>query len=423
MTLRKKGTDLLRSTLSLSAGTAIAQLITVIFIPFIARIYGPEGYGAQGVMISIVTIVAPVSGLSYPLAIVLPKNNNAALAVDTSALIFSFALSAISASVIAALFILHVEYVYNNILYTAMIPLVIFASYLQQSTLHWLLRLGALKGISASNVFHATIVNSIKLVGGIFLPISAFLVFVTALSPAIHAAIQAAFLPVRSSRIKALKEKRSQICYSLVRYRDFPLFKAPEALMTAASEALPVIVIAGYFGATPAGFYALCRSALAFPMRMIGISLEQATFRSFNLEKDNSSALFRLYAAATSVLIAPAILTIILAYTASRPVIELVLGEQWAGAEVYAQWISIWMAIMLVSRPAFSLLYVLERQIVLLIYGASTLATRVISLILGVVLLKGPEDTVMLFSTLGSLTTVALIFSAGFFTLKKSRGR
>src|SRR5699024_8009724 len=64
-----------RNVIILASGTAAAQIIAMALSPIITRLYGPEAYGLMGTFMAIVSIVAPIAALTYPIAIVLPKSD------------------------------------------------------------------------------------------------------------------------------------------------------------------------------------------------------------------------------------------------------------------------------------------------------------------------------------------------------------
>lgn len=57
----------------LVSGTVVAQVVGIILIPIITRVFSPEIYGLATIFISIVSILTVVSRLRYELAILLPK--------------------------------------------------------------------------------------------------------------------------------------------------------------------------------------------------------------------------------------------------------------------------------------------------------------------------------------------------------------
>src|SRR5690625_3871838 len=74
---------LIRSTFArnvaiVASGTAGAQVITLAFSPLITRLYGPEAFGLLGAFTAVLALVTPISALTYPVAIVLPKYDDEA---------------------------------------------------------------------------------------------------------------------------------------------------------------------------------------------------------------------------------------------------------------------------------------------------------------------------------------------------------
>ena len=70
-----------RNVLAVVTGTATAQAITIAFAPVITRLYGPESFGQLGAFMALLNVLAPIAALTYPIAIVLPKKDEDALAI------------------------------------------------------------------------------------------------------------------------------------------------------------------------------------------------------------------------------------------------------------------------------------------------------------------------------------------------------
>jgi O-antigen/teichoic acid export membrane protein len=54
-------------------GTAIAQGITVIAVPFLSRLYSPENFGVLSIFVGIGSTLSVWAALRYELAIVIPE--------------------------------------------------------------------------------------------------------------------------------------------------------------------------------------------------------------------------------------------------------------------------------------------------------------------------------------------------------------
>ena len=71
----------LRSVLTVSSGTVIAQVVTILFQPVISRLYTPEDMGILANFVAITTILSVIATGCYESAVVLPENKKEANAV------------------------------------------------------------------------------------------------------------------------------------------------------------------------------------------------------------------------------------------------------------------------------------------------------------------------------------------------------
>ena len=65
----------------LVGGTAFAQLITIILLPVLTRLYSPEDFGVLAVYLSFVALISVVSCLRLEIAIPIPKEDKDAVAL------------------------------------------------------------------------------------------------------------------------------------------------------------------------------------------------------------------------------------------------------------------------------------------------------------------------------------------------------
>jgi len=71
--------DFINHVLTLMTGTTLAQFIPVLISPILTRLYSPKDFGLYFLFISIVSMIAPIAGLKYEMAIVLPKKQSDAV--------------------------------------------------------------------------------------------------------------------------------------------------------------------------------------------------------------------------------------------------------------------------------------------------------------------------------------------------------
>src|SRR5690606_38754695 len=56
----------------------------------------------------------------------------------------------------------------------------------------------------------------------------------------------------------------------LIKYKDFPLYRAPQIFFNSLSYSFPVLILTSMFGVKAAGFYTLTRTVLSLPVTLIG---------------------------------------------------------------------------------------------------------------------------------------------------------
>src|SRR5690625_2626575 len=131
-----------RSVLLVASGTAGAQAITLAFSPVITRLYGPEAFGLLGTFTAILSVVIPIAALTYPIAIVLPKEDNNARSLARLSLYLALMISLLVGGVFlvgdqALAKLLRVEAISA---YLLLIPVAMFLDSLRQIMEQWIIR-------------------------------------------------------------------------------------------------------------------------------------------------------------------------------------------------------------------------------------------------------------------------------------------
>ena len=58
--------------LTLAGGTTFAQILTILSVPILTRLYGPEDFGVWALYISITSIITVIACMRYEYSIMLP---------------------------------------------------------------------------------------------------------------------------------------------------------------------------------------------------------------------------------------------------------------------------------------------------------------------------------------------------------------
>lgn len=414
----------IRNVLIVVSGTAAAQAITMLFAPIITRIYGPEAFGILGVFLSIVAIVTPVAALTYPIAIVLPKENSEA----KDLIRLSVYLSLIMSLLTAIFLILFGEKIVNLLQIDVVAPFLLFIPIVMlfaaglQIIQQWLIREKEFKVKAKIDVVQALIVNSLKSGIGLFHPIATTLIIISTLGHMLHTLMLSwgAIMVSRVKNIKGLPKKqhnRTPLIKLAKKYYDFPLYRAPEVFINAVSQSLPIIMLTILFGPVSAGFYAIGKKVLGLPSHLIGRSVGDVYYPRITEAAHQGESVSKLLTKATISLAIVGLVPFGIVIAFGPWLFSIVFGADWVDAGVYARWLALWSFFGFINNPSVKTLPVLSAQRFLLFFSVAAVIARLAALAVGGIVFNSDLIAVMLFSVVGVLLNLYLIFG----TIAKSK--
>lgn len=372
--------SLLRNLAAAATGTAAGQVVTFAFSPLITRIYSPEVFGLQGVFLSLLSILSPVIALRYPMAMVVAEDEADAGRLARLSMMIAFVLSlALSLLLLAArapvLALIGAESLGLLIWF---LPLALFCVALQDVADYHAARLGRFRLVGVVTVVQAFLTNLARVLGGLIAPVAGVLMAVTSIAPS----IQASLLSVggRGHRAFAPRLSRSEAWLLMKKYAAFALYRAPTDLLNAASQSVPVILLAALFSPAAAGLYALTRSVLNLPTNVIGAAAGNVLYARYAELARTGRPVTPLLTRSTLALLAFAPFIIGAAWC-SPLVFAIVFGEEWREAGRYAQWMGVWIALMVANIPTARIAPVIGRQKLALLFNILLLAVRVLAVL------------------------------------------
>lgn len=405
---------LLRNIAIAASGTTVAHAISIAFSPFVTRIYSPESLGQLGIFLAITSILAPVAALSYPIAIVLPEKDADARGIALLSIIVTVTMSA---NIAILLFFCH-EWVLvllraqtiSTLIW--LLPIVILFSGLQQIFQQWLIRKKKFTVIARVAITQALLANSFKIGIGLFYPTAKVLIFLTTFASALSAGLFF-FGVTQSKEAHVTKVKINPTTPTLItltrQYYDFPFFRAPQILINAISQSLPVLILAYSFGSAAAGYYTLSRSVMGLPSNLIGNSVGAVFYPHINEASLNNGNLSKLIIKATLVMAVAGIVPFACAVATAPWLFGVVFGVKWVAAGKYAQCLAIFFFFNFINKPAISAIPVLNLQKGMVLYELFSTSTQIAALYIGISLLKSDTVAVFLFALAGATAYALLI--------------
>lgn len=400
-----------KNILMVAGGTAGAQAIAMAFIPFITRAFGPEVYGTLGAFIALTGVLTTIAALAYPVAIVLPESDNAAKALIKLSLVIAASIS---------LFVLVILLLAGDLIMTKLgaaslisfmffIPLVAFLTTCQNIAQQWLIRKKAFKVIANVAIAHSFINYGLQALAGIYTPIASVLISIHTLAIAIRSVL----IGYIGKRINStsITEKQEDVLLRTVayEYKDFPLYRAPQVVLNAASQSLPILMLTAFFGPAAAGFYTLTRTVLSIPSSLLGSSIQSVFYPHFNEVVLAKNKTLPLIMRTTGALAAIGILPFLIVIIFGPLLFKFVFGEEWYEAGKYAQWLSVWLFFGMINSPSVSSIPVFGLQRWFLGYEIISVTLRAIAIYAGFFYFSNPLVAVGVFSIVGAILNIYLI--------------
>lgn len=396
-----------------AAGTAGAQAIAVIFAPGLTRIYGAEAFGVLGTFTAMVTVVSSLSALAYPIAIVLPESDLDALGLVR----LSVGLSVLMALLAGAGLLLFGDGLLSFLGmesmsgYLLLVPLAMLFSAWYQTAQQWLIRHQRFSLMARVGVFHSFLLNSAKAGIGWFYPLPVVLIFLATVGQALHSvllgfgALRQGFgvaIPDRDTGSYSLKD----LCH---KYRDFPLYRMPQNFINAATQGLPVLLLASFFGPASAGFYTLASLVMGRPSSLVGKAVSDVFYPRVADGARRGNALSPMILRSTVALILLGVLPFGIVVIFGPSLFSFIFGGEWGVAGEYARWLALFFFFNFINKPSVAAVPVLGIQKGLLLYELFSTAGKAGGLLIGFFIYKSDIISIALFSLIGVVAYIVMI--------------
>ncbi|TXR38922.1 oligosaccharide flippase family protein [Ectopseudomonas mendocina] len=398
-----------RNIAVVAMGTAGAQAITMAFVPVITRLYGPEAFGLFGTFIATLSVLTPIAALTYPIAIALPKSDEEAkalarlsfkIAISIAALLFLFFLNA--ANYVAEL--LNLQAIAG---FMILIPFVMLFSALQQIGQQWLFRKKQYKANARVALSQSLIINSAKAIVGFFYASGVVLIFLATLGNAIYA-LQLWYAAKKNDAVRVETSASVNLIVLAKKYSDFPFYRAPQVFVNAISQSLPILILAGFFGPSAAGFFSLAKSVLMAPAFLVGKSVGDVFYPSASRMISDGKCPRKFLLKSTFGLALAGCPIVLLMLIFGEIIFRFFFGEEWAVAGSYSKWISIWLYFFMISRPLIAIIPALSIQDKFLVYEIFSLVAKAVISVIAIFVLKTDLGFVVAYSLLSAALYVPL---------------
>jgi O-antigen/teichoic acid export membrane protein len=350
----KPKSEFSRNVLTLMTGTTIAQAIPIAISPILTRIYTPEDFGVFALFIAFTGIFSSIASGRYELAIMLPKKDEEAINIFALSFILITSLSLLLL-VLVVLFNSYFTKLFNNediSFWLYLIPISLFLTGVFNILSYFNNRQKNYKDIANATIIKSIILAIVQLSMGFV---------ISGVSGLISGQIVSSmFANIRllkniiKDKLLVYKVSKVKIIALAKRYKDFPKYQAPHAMLNIFSSNIPIYLFTPFFGVTTVGLYSLSTRIVFAPMMILaGASAKvynQKVTQLYNKNGDAYSFTIRLLKSLFKKIIIPFLIIVIFA----PDIFAFVFGESWREAGIYTQILSPWLLLnILVSSISF----------------------------------------------------------------------
>lgn len=360
-------------------GAGASQIVTLVAIPVVTRLYTPADFGAASFFLAIASVITPVASLRYEQAIALPGEDAKGERLTHLAL-----LSAAAIAGAIALGLVLFDSVFGlagaarglgRVLY--LLPVYVLAAAAATILAARLTRYGVFRLISGSGVAAASTVSGTRVGLGVAAGSSVTALVLGSLLGEI--ARVAAMIPrSREGLASVVPLRAAELRRVGTEFSDFPRLSAPTGLLNAFARGLPVLALTFLFGPAVVGIYALAAQALRLPLDFAAEATRRVFLQRAAQTHNRGGSLTGPYLGLTVALFVLGAVPLAVLALFAEEVFALVFGTQWTGAGAYARALLPWLCTVMPLAPANALFFVARRlgwwlgfQVAMTLLGAS----------------------------------------------------
>jgi O-antigen/teichoic acid export membrane protein len=265
-----------RGVAILAGGTALAQILTVLASPLLARLYEPQDFGVMSIYLSMVSIISGVGCWRYEVAVALPEDDEAAVHLLALCVFLLTGMALLSWGAVT-LWGSEIVWILKAPLlapYLWLMPISVMAIGTYQMLNYWGVRKKVFSNIARSKFIQSVTQVLVQSLLGLSKagPIGLLLGDVAGRC---GSSLTLASVAVRRIGKMTRTISPASIRTVAIRYRRFPLYSTWAALINSIGVyALPLLMSA-HFGPKVSGWLALCQIVAGAPLSLISTSATQ----------------------------------------------------------------------------------------------------------------------------------------------------
>lgn len=381
--------------MQLSFGQVVGQVINLICVPILSRVYSNDDYGQLGILVSTATIITGFVCLGINSSMMLAESDGDARKAFHVSHNLQIALAAI---VVVVLFLISRFRTIINIdipIVYALIIIFLYISFNARNTLLsiYLNRIGLNKILLLSPIINACANLLIALPLGLLklrfygLIASAIIAFLVSNIVMSHYA-KMGFKHCTFNDYKCVIKK----------YSNLVKFQYPSNLVTSLSTQTPNQILSSQFGNNSLGSYSMCDKVFHIPFTMIATPIQTIYFRTASKMSDRIDMLSDFTYSMVSKILCVAAVPVLITVFFGKEIFSFVLGSDWSQAGEWASFLILMYVFSFVNNCITYCRVSIGKAKINLFTSIGNLVIVLISIVIGAFLIKSLQTTIVAFS-------------------------
>jgi O-antigen/teichoic acid export membrane protein len=405
--------DFTKNLITMYTGAIIGQIIALLIVPLLTRIFSAEQFGDMALYVSMANVLGLISTFLYDKAIVLSKDEDEAF--HTSVISSSFVL-------LFAFICFFVILIFHNSfvqlldakrisIYLYFLPLSIIFLGFGRVFQGWFNFLKKYKILSVNRIVQISSTNFTNFLLGLIFRPQTLLLFIGNIFSQFMTSFMFIFYISKNKLINFKNISFSKIKKLIIEYRSFPFYTMPMVLLNSISLDILIYTLNINYSPEMVGYYVNSRRMMYYPLTLLSVSFTTVFYKKM-VDTDKK---IKLYLSSYFINLAMAFFILIPIVFFGKEIYVFILGKNWALSGTMAIILAPFVAFNYATQTISDVFAATKRNEILLIWQIFYLflALAVILFFKYLDLL----DLLKIFTIYGSIMYIILAI-VGYFTLK-----
>lgn len=353
-----------RNVLVLASGSMFSQVLILVTLPVVTRLYSPVDFGIFAVYASIISIILMLTSLAYENAVPLPNEDRTASSIVHLSLLICLIVSVISGSLFYGLHAEIAVWLHEPDMqeYSWIFTASLFGAGCYQVLNYWSIRKEYFKQLSRTK-YVSSICQVVSQLGLGVLSGGPFGLLIGDLLGKVSGGWSQWRLWRKDVNREKMHSNWKEMKENAYRYRRFPLLSSGSNLLNSLSLYLPNILLAILYGPYIAGLFTLAQRILGAPTALVSFSVGQVYLSEFAICANNSpDKIFPLFMATLRKAVVGGLVIIGGVVVFGPILIHNFFSQEWGAAAQFLVILSVMYFSLFVANCVGATIDVMERQ-------------------------------------------------------------